>query len=145
MGWVEDRFKTEDMYEKGLAVLWDEMRDSIGAGIIAVNTRADEIVVEHKDCTARSRFCVRIVRRSDPSKSIEVFLDPPSRMLRTSGPMSIDSTVDVFPYRVSSNLERLEYFKKGDKEDAVATEQACQKAIEAFLFGESPKPTVGPR
>ncbi|GEM_PF-4353994 len=140
MGWVNNRLKTDHVYETGIPALWNDVRDAIGCAVDEFNVSRNNLIVERKDCTARSQFCMRLttVAKSNSrenivvqstSDTIEVYIEPSERLLKSS-----KMPGEICAFRASSDLERLEFFV-GDR--VLNADQVCQMAIEDFLF---PKP-----
>lgn len=127
MGWVAERFQAERTYQTKLPAFWDAMRDAVGHAVEEFNKHSDGPTVDRTDCTARSNHCVRLHKASDNS-TLEIFLDEKSRDLKTSKGA-------VCSFGVSADGRELEFRQGGD---VISVDEACQKAIEGFLFAAPP-------
>jgi len=125
MGWIKNKYLDDKTYLDGLVQLWDGVRDSIGLAVIEFNQYANGSVT-HKDCTARSEYCVRIEKEGG---SIEVFIDPMTRCVKKSTKPGEDAI--ICKYRPRQDHLGLEFSNDGD---ALGPEEVCKRALESFLF-----------
>lgn len=137
MGWVNERIKDEVAYRL-LPKFWNAMRDAVGTA--AEEFRGHSLIDESEaltwsDCRTKARCCVRVNRRGN---SIEVYLDESDKTLKTFM-VSDATTTTVCEYRLGKSRADLELFIQDENGSRVLTEdQACEKALEGFLFNPLP-------
>jgi hypothetical protein len=91
-------------------------------------------------CSARARFCCRVVRSRD-NEAIEIFLDDRERKLKTVlRTDTADSERAICGYRLDSNGTALELFIEREGESRVLSmDEACEAALGEFMLSPFPQ------
>lgn len=141
MGWVEDRFRDHLTSTRQIRPFWNELRDSVGRATVDYNQRiGDADHLDHTDCMARGPLCTRL-HKAGNGATLELFLDEEHRQLKAA-PSVGGEIRTVCGYRLNADRTGLEFFRADvrapDGTIALTVEEACELAIEEFLFNPFP-------
>lgn len=140
MGWVEERFASQLLLNKGVPKLWNAMRDSVGQAVIEYNARVPDTAHELtlSDCKAQGRFCRRLERKHTGA-SLEIYLDESNASLKISlQPSAVSES--ICGYRLQPSGEVVEFFVATPGGAIAKTaDEASRMAIEDFLFNPFPR------
>ncbi len=136
-GWVENRFLDHIAYERNIPNLWNKVRDNIGQAVEEFNNRTPLAEhLDHRDCMARGKHCIRLHKAVDNSE-IEVFLNETSRLLKTATGNHSDKTICKF--RLTGDRKELEFFQdEAQAKTVISADEACESAIGEFIFNPFP-------
>ena len=139
MGWVEDRFQNDSDFKTFVPQLWNAMRDSVGVAISEFNAHTSDAsskYLEAKDCASMGSYCRRVSKGAGPN-SIEVFLQEKKRLLEVKS----DGIMPICGYRIKADRSGAEFFLVPTG-DPISVDEACQIALEKFIFGSHSLPNV---
>lgn len=142
MGWVEERFAAQELIKRQTPLLWQQMRDSIGAAVTEYNTRVAE--TDHgltlTDCSARE-YCRRIEKKKlQPLRYVEVFLDVEGNTLSIFTFPGNTTTIVCGYAELQDNSQMRFFMQKGSSNEHLSADEACELALEDFLFNPFPRP-----
>jgi len=139
MGWVEQAFQDRLAYGQSLPTLWNEVRDSIGQSVVEFNGRTEGsgLSIAVKDCAARGKFCIRVLKVPDQS-FVELFLDEDMRCFKISQAGS--ESKNVCGYELTPDKAALTFFiESADGHRAISPDDACKSALHLFILNPFPK------
>lgn len=144
MGWVAQKIEDYKITARSITPLWNSLRDSVGDAVIEFGQSFNMPGVDHSDCRARGRLCIRVQK---PGHFIEIFLSESDQSIKLApGIMDIsgsneDGTIrEICRYRLKKDRSDLEFWMEGkDGEFAVASaDDVAKQALEKFLFDPFP-------